>query len=352
MYPRSVSLILAGGMALGAYQAGIFQALDESRRITPVAIAGSSIGAINGAIIAGNPAERRLERLQGFWSSVATEAVPSPWLDPFGLAEQGPLRHARNWMNVAATRLGGARGLFHPAPGAVVRSEVPSIYDNSETRATLAAFIDFERLNSGEVRFCCAATDIRTAETIFFDTGHGDRIAIDHLLASSGMLPNMQPVRIEGRLLADGGLSANAPLEPFLLADRAEGLPPLCLLVDLFSPHGGVPGSLEQAMQRSTELQFAAQTRLRLETIARLRNALDQGGTDLLYLSLKARPDEAGAERQYDFSRATLAERHRAGVADGAAAMALLDVMPQNEAGLHIHYLGPMAETSRARSAI
>src|SRR6516165_6360065 len=67
---RQIVLVLQGGGALGAYQAGVYQALHE-RDIEPDWIVGTSIGAINASLIAGNPHERRLERLKEFWTRMA-----------------------------------------------------------------------------------------------------------------------------------------------------------------------------------------------------------------------------------------------------------------------------------------
>ncbi len=214
------AVILAGGLALGAYQAGALERLLEDERLSLEAVAGSSIGAIQAAILAGNPPARRAERLRQFWQSVGNDLPTSAWVDPLGLTARGPMRHGLNWASVAAARLSGARGLFRARGPAPVRA-VPSLYDHGLAAETLARLLDFDRLNGGEVRCCIATTDLETAETVWFDTAAGDRLRAAHLLASGSLLPNFPPVRIDGRLLADGGFSANAPLEPFLSSDTA-----------------------------------------------------------------------------------------------------------------------------------
>ena len=82
---RTVALVLQGGGALGAYQAGVFEALDEAG-LQPTRLAGISIGALNAAIIAGNAPGRRVERLREFWETICRPplgpATPVlPWFD-------------------------------------------------------------------------------------------------------------------------------------------------------------------------------------------------------------------------------------------------------------------------------
>jgi NTE family protein len=335
----SSALVLAGGLALGAYHGGAYAAL--AGRIEIQAVLGSSIGAINGAILASSPAEERVERLRGFWACIATESTPAQLVDPFGLAGKGKLRNLRNWTNVIGTHLTGATGLFRPrVPG--TGGPTPSLYDTAEARATLARFIDFDRLNDGSVRFVAGATDVESGESVFFDTAAGDTITVEHLLASGGLLPSFEPLRIDGRLLADGGFSVNAPLEPLLSSKRPGPAPRLCVLIDLFSPDGPVPTSLEGAVERSENLKYGCQTLTRLQGLEReraLEARLGGGeGTDLLYLSYRAPREEAGSEKTWDFSPATLRDRWAAGEADAAAALERIAALPaEPQPGLHVH---------------
>lgn len=356
--PLPVALILGGGLALGAYQAGVLAALETSREVRIVAVTGASIGAINGALLAGNRPPERVNRLRGFWDRVTTDLAPG-WLEPAG--RTGPFRHARNWVNTLGTHLAGARGLYRPriffdsGPSAV-----PSFYDSSLAAATLAQLVDFDVLNGGAVRYCAVATDVETAAAVPFDTAAGVRIGIPHLLASSALMPSFAPVAIDGRLYADGGLAANAPLELFLSSARVGPLPPLCILIDLFAPQSPPPRTLEAAMARGSDLKFAAQTRLRLEAIERERSleaalalpaadAADEGpagaapGTELIYLSYRPLAHDAGSEKQYDFSRPTLADRWQRGEDDAAEVLRMVAaVAPAAGAqpGLRIHRCG------------
>ena len=336
------ALLLGGGVGLGAYQLGAYAALEASGGIDLQAIAGSSIGAVNGAILAGNSPEQRLARLRAFWKRVEREAAPEEWTDPLALARTGPLRHLRNWSNILATRTTGTPGLFQPRLPGMGRTRVPSLYDAAPLLESLAEFVDFDRLNTGSIRFAIATTDVETGETILFDTALGDRITPDHIAAASALLPAFEPVQVDGRWLGDGGFSANVPLEPLLCSERPCPAPPLCLVLDLFAPDGPLPDGLEAATERSTDLKYATQTTVRLAGLrreraleARLGNA---EATTLLHLSYRGPAHEAGQEKTYDFSPSTLRDRQQAGAADADAALALLAELPQApEPGLHIH---------------
>jgi NTE family protein len=185
-------------------------------------------------------------------------------------------------------------------------------------------------LNSGETRLTVATTDIETGELVLFDTARGDRITVDHVLASCGYLPEFAPVEIGGRLLGDGGLSANAPIEA-LLHDRPER-DIICVVLDLFPRDGVRPADLETSLARKSDLTFANQTWMRLEGFCReeqLRAEIREGsgdpqfGTSVYYLSYRPDPSEAGSERMFDYSGRSTSTRWREGEADMRAALAL-----------------------------
>jgi len=317
------ALILAGGVALGAYHAGAYAALQEGARVRSLWLAGSSIGAVNAAVIAGNRPERRVERLRALWNEA--DAHPR---EPRTSAAQR-LQHMENWASAMRARLVGNPGHFRP------RVPVPwerfkSLYDLAPLRERLGFLVDFGILNSGESRLTVATTDIETGELVLFDTARGDRITVDHLLASCGYLPEFAPVEIGGRLLGDGGLSANAPIEA-LLQDRPERDID-CFVVDLFPREGVRPNDLETAIARKSDLTFANQTWLRLEAFRReeqLRAQIREasGGpqlrTTIYYLSYRPDLSEAGPERTFDYSGRSTAARWYAGEADMRAALAV-----------------------------
>ncbi|RZM09599.1 MAG: hypothetical protein EOP68_08670, partial [Sphingomonas sp.] len=320
------TFVLSGGLGLGAFQAGALAALLRSGRLAPAGIAGSSIGAINAAIVAGNAPEARAERLLAFWQRVATEIAPAPWIDPVGLAGFATLRRARNWANVLAARSSGVRGLFSPrSPLSPSGSEVPSLYDTHDLAATAPDFIDFDLLSRAELRCCINTTDVVTGAAMLFDTAAGAVLTPDHLRASGGLLPNFPPMRIGNRVLGDGGFSANLPLGVFLASDRARPAPALCIALDLFSPAVPPPTSIGETIARGSDLQFVGQTRATVNALRREWALRADGATDLVIAAYHPQETDAEPEKPFDFSRETLARRVAAGEAVAARVLAVVD---------------------------
>jgi NTE family protein len=293
---KRVVVVLSGGLGLGAYQAGAYERMAHAKLI-PAHIAGSSVGAVNGALIVGSGSDERINALRAFWSA------GDLWFRSFALP--GYFGHAQNWLSVVHTRLFGASGHFRPQ----LPSWGPfrSLYDLAPMKERLLRLVDFERLNSGEIRFSVAATDIKTGELVLFDTSKRDKISIDHLLASCGFVPEFAPVEIGGRLLGDGGLSANAPIEAVDEDPRTS----LIFVIDLFARDGERPRSLEDALARKNDILFGNQTMQRLH----LLHASGRLGP-VVYLSYRPHQEEAGPEKTFDLSRATISERWSAGRAD------------------------------------
>ncbi len=338
--PIRAGLLLSGGVALGAFQAGVISALCASGRLQFEAVGGSSIGAYGAAIFAGNLPERRAERLLEFWHRVSKDSLMAgslaPW--PHPRAE-----YARSWVHAMAARTQGVAGFFRPFPRLGSEGGGPGLYDSSIADRTLREMVDFEQLNSGETRCCIAATDVESGAPVWFDTALGAHISPDVVRGSGSLIPAFPPVRVAERLLVDGGLSANIPLEPFLAATRPVPASPVVVVIDLFSPAGESPGTLESSHERANDIMYGAQTRLRLEGLVRER-ALearinpDAPGTDLLLLTYRTGPEEAGPEKPFDFSRAAIARRLAAGEAAAHAALACLDALPSTGApGLRVH---------------
>ena len=348
---QTVSMVLAGGVAMGAYEAGAYAALHEQAGLAPVWIAGSSIGAVTAAIIAGTPTGQRVARLREFWDGVASEPVPFASFWPTYPAS-GLWRQALNQRSAFDTLVQGRPGLFRPrlAPGAQVGAQdVPALFDLQPLKQHLTGLIDFDLLNSGAVRLTVCCTDVVTGDRVVFDTARGDRITVDHVLASCALMPLFAPIGVGGRLLADGGLAANTPVD--LVLDDCPAGDMLCFVVELFAREGSRPHTLAASASRAGDLAFGNQTirilegRQREHRLRRLIGELADhlpadvrerpevsatlaegrtGRTTIATVANRAGLDEAGLFKVFDFSRATLADRWRAGDAAMRDAVAAL----------------------------
>ena len=237
---RKVALLLQGGGALGSYQAGVYQALDEHGGWLPDWVAGISIGAINAALIAGNAPRDRVAKLRAFWEGITAPSATWPaWLGPaFGEA-WGDTRTAGALHALAF----GQPGFFHPRlPLDWLQEGGPaSIYDTSELQATLERLVDFDRLNTGETRFACAAVEVATGNFAWFDSElmrqQGKRIGAAHVMASGALPPGFPAVEIPGEgSFWDGGLVSNTPLQYVVECEPRDSR--LCFQVDLFPARG------------------------------------------------------------------------------------------------------------------
>ena len=256
-----IALLLQGGGALGSYQAGVYQALHEAG-LEPDWVAGISIGAINCALIAGNPPERRLERLRDFWETISTPPFGMP--DPVGVEVEGDL--ARIWVNqvrAVGVLLGGAPQFFtprqlppflHPRGSA----EALSYYDTAPLRATLERLVDFDLLEGGPTRLSVGAVNVRTGNFVYFDsTTH--RIGAEHVIASGSLPPGFPATEIEGEHYWDGGLISNTPLQWVL--DSRPRCDTLAFQVDLWSAKGELPRDLVESEVRQKEIRYSSRTR-------------------------------------------------------------------------------------------
>lgn len=276
--PEKMVLVLQGGGALGAYQAGAYEAL-QAASLAPQWVAGISIGAINSAIIAGNPPERRVERLRTFWDTVSSRLLVPP------LGKDVVSRKMFNEASAALVASTGAPGFFEPRfPPAIVMPagsvEAISVYDTSPLRATLLELVDFDRLNSGAVRVSVGAVQVKTGNMIYFDSTR-DRIGVDHIMASGALPPGFPPIFIGGEPYWDGGLVSNTPLQ-FVL-DGGGPREDMCIFqLDLFGAKGLVPETLFDVAQREKEIRYSSRTRLntdisrQLQTLRRIAKRLER----------------------------------------------------------------------------
>ncbi|MGI4876015.1 MAG: patatin-like phospholipase family protein [Janthinobacterium lividum] len=321
---RSVVLVLSGGNALGAYQAGGYQALHD-RNVRPDWVIGASTGAINGAIICGNPEEERLARLAEYWGlgAVPSGPVRAPWWNDIG-------EDLRRSVAVSTTMMIGQPNVFAPRPQPSTFWEPiggvggPSLYDTGPLGASLDRLADFDRLNTGIPRYSATAVDLETGEVVTFDTSK-HAVGAEHVRASGALLPAFPPVEVDGRLLGDGGLAANLPIDT-LLAEPPEGTT-LCIALDLLPLRARRPRTLGEAASRMQDLMFASQSR---RSLAAWQALYDQRPKDvttaitLLHLSYD-RQDAEVAGKAFDFSPKSVRERWDAGYRDVTAALASVD---------------------------
>jgi NTE family protein len=261
-------LVLQGGGALGSYQAGVFEAL-AAEGLEPEWVAGISIGAVNAALIAGNPPERRVEALRDFWRL----ASDGPQVD-FGLGFW-PLRAAQSQMNAAGTLAFGVAGFFTPRfpPPQLQPSGTPaalSYYDTAPLKTTLERLVDFDRINSGETRFSVGAVSVTSGNFIYFDNSQ-QKIRTEHIMASGALPPGFPPIEIDGESYWDGGLVSNTPLDYVLEEERVRDL--LVFQVDLFPAAGAMPRTLIEVAEREMDIRYSSRTRLNTDTALRVRHA-------------------------------------------------------------------------------
>jgi NTE family protein len=329
-------LLLQGGGALGSYHAGVYEGLAEAGMM-PTWVVGISIGAINSAIIAGNPPERRIQRLREFWDLVSAYAPLTP---PSMLA---PIRPFLDRLSFLIGAMCGIPGFFVPRLPSplLVPAASPnalSFYDTSPLERTLEELVDFDLLNSGKMRLSLGATNVRTGESKYFDT-RDTRITPKHVMASGALPPAFPGVEIDGEQYWDGGLVSNTPIT--YVWDQKPLTTALLVQVNLFPSKGEKPNDMIQVMERIKDIQYSSKQRFsteRLREIGELRAAIGRLLTKLPpHLQddpdvMRIRPhhddrewtiafltdtyrSNAGQWKDAEFSRATVNERWAGGVA-------------------------------------
>ncbi len=344
-----VALVLQGGGALGAYQAGAFEELSGTP-YQPDWLVGVSIGAINAALIAGNPPERRVERLYTFWQLLSS-GLPQfsdptsvmPWLR--ALTENGQDRSALNQFSAWHAAMLGIPGFFQPRvppPPFQPRGTAGalSLYDTTPLRATLESLIDFDLINNGAVRLSLGTVNVRTGNSHYFDNTR-ERIGPEHVMASGALPPSFPPVMIDGEAWWDGGILSNTPLQHVLdLRRRSDSL--LVFQVDLFNARGPVPVDFDEVLKRHKDILYSSRTRYTSNMAAELGHArkaitsliaklpkhllddpevrhlqafAEEAPMDLVHLIYRQGPDERES-KDYEFSRVSVLQRWEAGRRD------------------------------------
>ncbi len=332
-------LVLQGGGALGAYQAGVFEALSGAYR-EPDWVAGISIGAINAALIAGNPAHERVAKLRAFWEMVSsTLAVPQ-------ITSIASMREAINEANAMQVMLLGVPGFFAPRfPPAPFQTrgtlEAISYYDTAPLRDTLNRLVDFDRINAGAMRLSVGAVNVRTGNFEYFDSSK-QRIDARHIMASGALPPGFAPVDIDGEHYWDGGIVSNTPLQYVL--DQSGKRRRVVFQVDLFAARGALPTNLAEVSEREKDIRFSSRTRLNTaneldrqavaqaaqrliaKLPAALRNDPDarrlaglrcESAVDVVHLIYRSKHYESQS-KDYEFSRLSMQEHWDAGCSDMA----------------------------------
>ena len=271
-------LVLQGGGALGAYQAGVYEALDAAGQM-PHWVAGISIGAINAALIVGNPPERRVQRLHEFWDTVTSSF--SLFASP--VVPGAELHSALNDANAMLGAVFGLPGFFVPrVPAAPFQmpgtAAALSFYDTEPLRATLEQLVDFDLLNSPSTRLSVGAVNVRTGNFAYFDTAN-QRLDARHIMASGALPPGFPPVEIDGEWYWDGGLVSNTPLQYVL--DQPQVDCRLVFQVDLFVAEGPIPTGLMQVAEREKDIRYSSRTRLNTSN-ALARQTLTQAARRLI----------------------------------------------------------------------
>ncbi|VCU71341.1 hypothetical protein PIGHUM_03422 [Pigmentiphaga humi] len=262
----TVALVLQGGGALGSYQGGIYEGLAEAG-LQPDWIAGISIGAINAAIIAGNPPERRVEQVRRFWEHICQPPLlpPTPvdaLRDTLAMLPAPAGTAVSAWEAWRAV-LEGQNGFFVPrlVPSwpLLHNPETASVYDSGPLKRTLEEFVDFELLNSGAMRVSVGAVNVQTGNFAYFDNTE-QPLTADHIMASAALPPGFAPVQIDGEYYWDGGIVSNTPLYKILQSNPERYA--LIFQVDLWSAHGQLPGNLAEVPIRQKDIQYSSRTRL------------------------------------------------------------------------------------------
>ncbi len=357
--PDHVVLVCQGGGALGSFQAGVYEQLS-ALDVEVDWVAGISIGAVNAAIIAGNPPERRLERLRAFWNKVSS-GIPNFWLpDNHNIREMAHLAAASAVTMFGVPGLFRPRGLFSTLMPAGAREAI-SLYDSSPLVDTLNELVDWDLLNDGPVRISVGAVNVESGNFVYFDNRTpkngkrpNGRIDARHIMASGALPPGLPPVEIDGNYYWDGGLVSNTPLAYVL--DNQCGEDMLVFQVDLFPAEGPMPRELTDTWSRLKDIQYSSRTRqvtdlyLRFRKehaairavldklpqemaedadVQHLRGMIGEGALNLVHLIYRSREWESGA-RDFEFSRSTMLDHWMQGMESVEDVMHQGDLIARN----------------------
>jgi NTE family protein len=289
-----ITLVLQGGGALGAYQAGVYQAMHEAR-IEPDWIIGTSIGAINASLIAGNSPDRRLEALTAFWRKVRRSASGADWTRAFTW-----FAHPPEWADNLSTFASGIPGFFEPNYANFfggLQAKVPvrqaGLYSTDPLRQTLLGLVDFSLIEQKLPRLTVGAARVGTATMCYFDS-RDMPLSLEHILASGALPPAFPPVLIDGHYYWDGGILSNTPIEAIF--DERERKSGVVFVVHVWNTQGAPPVTLWEVLNRQKDIQYssrAASHIARQQQIHKLRHIIRELAT---YLPEEKRQEPEVAE--------------------------------------------------------
>ena len=369
----SIVMLLQGGGALGSYQAGVYEALLE-HGVEPTWLAGISIGAINSAIIAGNPVHERVAKLRAFWEGITSETsgVGGLWA---GLFSDGATRGLVNQIAAGQAMMSGVPGFFSPRiPPPPLQPNgtagATSWYDTSELKPTLERLVDFDRINALETRLSVGSVNVRTGNFAYFDNAE-TKLSVKHVMASAALPPAFPAIEIDGEFYWDGGMVTNTPLS-WVLSERT-GRDTLILQLDLWSARGEMPCDLSQVAVRMKEIQYSSRTRAMTDSFRRaqglraafnellahlppeladlpeaklLAKAADPAVYNIVELIYRS-PTYEGQSKDYEFSRQTMEDHWRAGYLEAKKTLSHPEVLQRPSAPSAVNVFDFLTSTKK-----
>ena len=337
-----IALVLQGGGALGAYQVGVFEALDEAG-CCPQWFAGTSIGALNAAIMAGNKAPDRLAKLSSFWQAISR---PDGWT---GDGQCDDMRKLINQWHAAEAVVWGQPGFFRPRAfnpwfSTAGTADTLSYYDCTPLADALGNVLDLAQINAGDVRLSVGAVDVASGRQKYFDSAR-DTISLAHIMASGALPPAFPAVEIDGDMYWDGGVVSNTPLDVVL--DDEPRVSTLCFMIDLWDAVGPLPRNMDDVQEREKDIRYASRSERHIASYRRTHNLRRAVTAMWNRLPAEARADPTleqlawlgctttmqivhlvyqntkyeTASKDYEFSRASIAEHRAAGYRDARRAL-------------------------------
>lgn len=246
-----VVIVFQGGGALGSYQAGVYHALHDAG-IRPDWLIGTSIGAINASLIAGNEPENRLAALEEFWRRMSRTHLAGAWsLWP----------RLTQYLAYGTTIALGLPNFFVPNPLAFTGPHIPlgadnaGYYSTEPLAMTLGDLVDFSLIARNAPRLTVGAAQVCTSQMRYFDSRETE-LGVKHVLASGALPPAFPAVRIDGELYWDGGILSNTPAE--VVFEDYPRRDSLVFAVHMWNPTGPEPQTMWEVLHRQKDIQYSS----------------------------------------------------------------------------------------------